>query len=176
VDSTFRDALLWSALPAAVLVGVGTAALLRPSLRRLTDGARKFSAGALFAVIAIELMPDLLFSHQFAAMAAFALGVGLLIGVRWLTGRFGRADGLRKVDTLLAHLADCSNKSLPYLLCRKPPVKNIPYVPVRTNSGPKYRRCWIPGEAFFSCFRLPDDPDSSGSRSHNGSNKVCCRL
>jgi DNA helicase II / ATP-dependent DNA helicase PcrA len=83
---------------------------------------------------------------------------------------------VRKVDTLLAHLADCSNKSLPYLLCRKPPVKNIPYVPVRTNSGPKYRRCWIPGEAFFSCFRLPDDPDSSGSRSHNGSNKVCCRL
>jgi hypothetical protein len=48
VDSTFRDALLWSALPAAVLVGVGTAALLRPSLRRLTDGSRKFSAGALF--------------------------------------------------------------------------------------------------------------------------------
>lgn len=107
MDSTLRGALLWSALPAAVLVGVGTAALLRPSLRRLTDGARKFSAGALFAVIAIELMPDLLFSHQFAAMAAFAFGAGLLIGVRWLTGRFGRADGRRAGRTpgLLAEAA-----------------------------------------------------------------------
>jgi hypothetical protein len=76
-----------------VIVIIGAAALARPSLCHFSGGARKFSAGALVAVITIELMPDLLFSHRFTAMAAFGAGVSLMMGVRRLARRFGGADG-----------------------------------------------------------------------------------
>jgi zinc transporter, ZIP family len=92
VSSTLRNALLWSLLPAVATVGIGVAAVIRPQLGGLTGGVRQFASGAMVAVVAVELLPDLLFAHHLAAMTAFAVGIGLMIAIRWLVGRFGRAD------------------------------------------------------------------------------------
>lgn len=89
IDATLRTMLIFGALPAiAVLAGVS--ALFRVLAPGLVSGVRKFAAGALFAVIAVELLPDLISTHEVAAMLALASGIVVMIAVIWLTGGLSR--------------------------------------------------------------------------------------
>lgn len=95
MDPTLRQALVYGALPAAVVLVGGGASLLKSLSPGLVSGVRKFAAGALFSIISMEMMPDLLFAHHFEAVTAFAAGVALMVAFKWLTGRLGRAGGER---------------------------------------------------------------------------------
>ncbi|HZS04793.1 MAG TPA: hypothetical protein VFD58_08155 [Blastocatellia bacterium] len=92
MDSPLRTALIFSALPAVtLLLGGGVALFTRPR-PELNGAVQKFASGALLGVISVELIPDLIYAHQTAAMIALAAGICLMIGLRWLTGRLTFSD------------------------------------------------------------------------------------
>ena len=80
--------LPYSLLPAAVgLFGASVAVVRRPSAQ-VTSLLQHFAAGVVFAVVAVELLPDVIHSGaKLAATAGFAAGVGLMLGLRALAAR-----------------------------------------------------------------------------------------
>ena len=71
----------------------GAAAVFRPPGVRLQSVIQHFAAGVVFAAVAGELLPELM--HEAAPLPTvlgFALGVGLMLGVKRLTER-GPAEG-----------------------------------------------------------------------------------
>ncbi|MBL8202675.1 MAG: hypothetical protein JNM09_00495 [Blastocatellia bacterium] len=87
MDTILRNALLSGSLAViVVLVGAGLF-LVRPLSTIWRSRLHVFAAGALFAVLALELMPDLLIAHHFAAMSAFLCGLLLRMAMKWLTGK-----------------------------------------------------------------------------------------
>lgn len=97
MDTILRNALLSGSLAVTVvLVGAGLF-LVRPLSTIWLSRLHVFAAGALFAVLALELMPDLLIAHHFAAMVAFLCGLLLRIAMKWLTGKIKKErEGLPK--------------------------------------------------------------------------------
>jgi len=85
MDNSLRNALLFSILPAAAAVIGGITSFRKPSTPGLLGGVRKFAAGALFGVMALELLPDFLVAHSSRALLSLAAGGVLMLGVRWAT-------------------------------------------------------------------------------------------
>lgn len=89
-------AALYSLLPAALIVAGSAVPLVyrpRPPVR---SAAQHFAAGVIFAVATVELLPDVLHDNEpYASALVFTLGVALMLGLRWLSGRLdpGREDG-----------------------------------------------------------------------------------
>ena len=86
-------AALYSLLPAA-LIALGSAVPLvyrpRPAVR---SAVQHFAAGVIFAVATVELLPDVIKDHApYESALAFALGVVLVLGLGWLSGRLGAGD------------------------------------------------------------------------------------
>src|SRR5680860_1250134 len=74
----------------AAIIGAVVAALRRPSAR-LTGGMQYFAAGAVLAVIALDLLPGLdQQGHLGIAIAGFVLGVAVLLALR-LVGTGGES-------------------------------------------------------------------------------------
>ncbi len=83
--------LTYVLLPAAAALLGGIVAAFRPPGTRLQSVIQHFAAGVVFAAVAGELLPELM--HEAAALptiVGFALGVGLMLGVKRLTE--GRAS------------------------------------------------------------------------------------
>lgn len=79
--------VLW---PVAFMILSGIAAIFRAPGPRLTSAIQHFAAGVVFAVIAVELLPELVGKHApLAVMVGFALGVLLMLGMKALTERLG---------------------------------------------------------------------------------------
>ena len=81
-------------IPAAATVLGGVVAAFRPPGRRLQSVIQHFAAGVVFAAVAGELLPELM--HEAAPLPTvlgFALGVGLMLGVKRLT-EGGPAEGI----------------------------------------------------------------------------------
>ena len=85
MDMILRNALLYGALSTTVVLVGAYLFLVRPLSAVWLSRFQVFAAGALFAILALELMPDLLFAHHFAAMSAFLAGLALRIAMKWLT-------------------------------------------------------------------------------------------
>jgi ZIP family zinc transporter len=88
--STTRISLLWvvlaSLLPVATMVGGGIAAAFHPPGARLRSAILHVAAGVVFAVVAVELLPEVMRTHEMPDVAlGFALGIGTLLTVRGLT-------------------------------------------------------------------------------------------
>lgn len=87
MDTILRNALLSGTLAVTVVLVGASLFLVRPISARWLSRLQVFAAGALFAILALELMPDLLIAHHFAAMVAFLCGLLLRIAMKWLTGK-----------------------------------------------------------------------------------------
>jgi ZIP family zinc transporter len=80
--------LTYVLFPAAATLLGGLVAAFRPPGKRLQSIIQHFAAGVVFAAVAGELLPELM--HEAAALptiVGFALGVGLMLGVKRLTER-----------------------------------------------------------------------------------------
>lgn len=93
MDTILRNALLYGALSAMVVIVGGSLFLWRPLSAIWIGRLQVFAAGAVFAILALELMPDLLIAHHSAAMSAFLFGLALTIGMKWLTGKLKKGKG-----------------------------------------------------------------------------------
>jgi len=80
------EQLLYIAIPPALLLASGVLALRRTPSARMRSGLLHFAAGVVFAVTAVEIIPDLLREHQpLETVIGFALGVLAMLGLRSLT-------------------------------------------------------------------------------------------
>jgi len=73
-------------LPPLLLVASGTIAAFYPPRPWMRGGILHLAAGVVFAVVAVELIPDLLRDHKpIETIVGFALGVAAMLGLRSLT-------------------------------------------------------------------------------------------
>jgi ZIP family zinc transporter len=83
-------------LPGLVTVLGGIMAAFRVPGPVVRSSLQHFAAGVVFAVVAIELLPDVVREHAPGVVAGgFALGVALMLGVRRLTRGSGAEKGER---------------------------------------------------------------------------------
>ena len=80
--------LLFSLLPAVVMVGGAVVAVLRPPGPKLRGAILHFAAGVVFSVVAVELLPDIVREHRPLEVGiGFGLGVATMLGLRYFTQR-----------------------------------------------------------------------------------------
>lgn len=80
--------LLFSLLPAVLMVVGAVVAVLRPPGPALRSAILHFAAGVVFSVVAVELLPDIVQKHKPVEVGlGFGLGVALMLGLRFLTNR-----------------------------------------------------------------------------------------
>src|SRR5262249_42451954 len=80
----------YTALPVAAMIIGGVIAALRPPGPRLRSYLQHFAAGVVFSAIAVELLPDARRQYAlFALLLGFSLGVSVMLGIKWLSERFG---------------------------------------------------------------------------------------
>jgi ZIP family zinc transporter len=78
--------LLYALVPAAVMVVGGVVAVLRPPGAAIRSAILHFAAGVVFSVVAVELLPDIVARHRPLEVGlGFAIGVGVMLGLRSLT-------------------------------------------------------------------------------------------
>jgi ZIP family zinc transporter len=80
-----HQSLLYAALPAVLTIAAGSYSLLRKPGDRLTSMVQHFAAGLVFAVVAVELLPDIVHQHVAGVMLSFALGVAAMLGLKKLS-------------------------------------------------------------------------------------------
>lgn len=79
------EQLAFVLLPPALMIGSGTIATFRTPGSALRSGILHLAAGVVFAVVAVELIPDLLRDHQpLLTIVGFALGVAVMLAIRSL--------------------------------------------------------------------------------------------
>ncbi|WP_394827114.1 ZIP family metal transporter [Pendulispora albinea] len=77
------EQLIFALFPAALLVVSGAVATLRPPTAWMRSAILHLAAGVVFAVVAVELIPDLLRDHRPIETAiGFAIGVAAMLGLR----------------------------------------------------------------------------------------------
>lgn len=92
MDGYLRSSLIYSVLPVVLTLAGGMLASFKPLPASLTAGVQRFASGAVFAVIAIELLPDVVRAHLIEGLAGFALGVVAMIFTNWLSRKWERAS------------------------------------------------------------------------------------
>jgi ZIP family zinc transporter len=104
--------LLYSLLPAAIMIVGAVVAVLRPPGPALRSAILHFAAGVVFSVVAVELLPDIVRQHAPLEVGiGFGLGVAVMLGLRQLTRRLEKketaaaASGAQPVAPALAGAA-----------------------------------------------------------------------
>lgn len=83
--------LLYALIPAATVIVGGVVAAFRTPGPKLRSSIQHFAAGIVFAAVATELLPDIMHERKpLAAIIGFALGIGLMLGLKWITQRLGQ--------------------------------------------------------------------------------------
>lgn len=85
MENSLRNAIIFSFLPAAAVAIGGVMFFYKPPSPGLLGGMRKFAAGALVAVMAVEMLPDFLYVHSVKALLMLAVGGLVMFGLRWST-------------------------------------------------------------------------------------------
>ncbi|HEX5314100.1 MAG TPA: transporter [Gammaproteobacteria bacterium] len=81
----------FSLLPVAVLIGAAAAGSLRAPGPRLRSAVLHFAGGVIFAVVAVELLPDVVRARALLPTAiGFAIGTALMLALRAASRRFER--------------------------------------------------------------------------------------
>jgi ZIP family zinc transporter len=95
--------LLYSLLPAAVMIVGAIAAVLRPPGPALRSAILHFAAGVVFSVVAVELLPDIVRQHRPIEVGiGFGLGVLVMLGLRQLTRRLEKKEAAEATPELAA--------------------------------------------------------------------------
>jgi ZIP family zinc transporter len=102
-DGNIRSALIYSAFPVAVILAGWALAAFRLMTASLTSAVQLFASGSVFAVIAIELLPDVILAHSTEGFTGFGLGVVAMIVTNWLSRSWERASDKndRRLPSLL---------------------------------------------------------------------------
>ena len=88
-----QQILVYTSLPEAALILGGVFASFRSPGPSLRSSIQHFAAGVVFAAVAVELLPDVLDKHEpRQVLIGFALGVALMIGVKWLTQKVNQTE------------------------------------------------------------------------------------
>lgn len=86
MNSTLLDILAFSLLPVAAAVVGAAFAAFRPPSSTVRSYIQHLAAGVVFSVVAVELLPEVVEKHAPVEVAAgFALGVLLMLGIRYFT-------------------------------------------------------------------------------------------
>ncbi|MBL8797187.1 MAG: transporter [Planctomycetia bacterium] len=89
-----ETALLCTLVPMGAILLGGAVATIRPAGATLLSAMQHFAAGVVFAVVAVELLPDVRRGHRpFEIAIAFSLGVVVMMGLRWLTRKGEEMQG-----------------------------------------------------------------------------------
>ncbi len=80
------EQVAFTVVPPAMFFGSGIVGLARAPSNWVRSGVLHLAAGVVFAVVAVELIPDLLRDHRpIETVIGFAVGVATMLGVRSLT-------------------------------------------------------------------------------------------
>jgi ZIP family zinc transporter len=86
VTPSWTQVLLYSLVPAAIMVVGAVIAVLRPPGAAIRSAILHFAAGVVFSVVAVELLPDIVARHRPLEVGlGFAFGVGVMLALRSLT-------------------------------------------------------------------------------------------
>jgi ZIP family zinc transporter len=86
--------LLFALVPVVATLAGGVIATYRTPGPRLRSAIQHFAAGVVFAAVAVELLPDVVHRRApLAAVAGFALGVGVLLALRRAAARLDAGAG-----------------------------------------------------------------------------------
>jgi ZIP family zinc transporter len=89
-----ETALGYTLLPMGAILLGGSIAAIRPAGPTLRSSMQHFAAGVVFAVVAVELLPDARRGHRPVEVAiAFSLGVAVMMGLRWLSRKGEQLQG-----------------------------------------------------------------------------------
>ncbi len=104
MDGYLRSALTYSILPLVFTLAGGMLAAFRRLPASLTTAVQRFASGAVFAAIAIELLPDVVRAHSMEGIAGFGLGVVAMIVTNWLSRRWERPgeENDRRLPSLIS--------------------------------------------------------------------------
>lgn len=82
----YLELLAFTLVPPALLVISGAIAVFHPPKPWMRGGILHLAAGVIFAVVAVELIPDLLRDHRpLETIVGFAIGVAAMLGLRSFT-------------------------------------------------------------------------------------------
>lgn len=87
MESSLVRVLSFALIPVAATVIGGVIAAFRPPSERVRSYVQHFAAGVVFAAVAGELLPGLHDRTPRVVIVGFALGVGLMLAVQWVTSR-----------------------------------------------------------------------------------------
>ncbi|MET4108633.1 MULTISPECIES: ZIP family metal transporter [Hymenobacter] len=80
---SWSQVLLYSLVPAAIMVVGAVVAVLRPPGAAIRSAILHFAAGVVFSVVAVELLPDIVARHRPLEVGlGFGAGVGLMLALR----------------------------------------------------------------------------------------------
>lgn len=86
--TVFKSVLLFSLLPVFTMVAGGIIALIRKPSGSVRSAILHFAAGVVFAVVGVEILPDVIENHLPIMLAiGFTLGFATMVGIRKLTER-----------------------------------------------------------------------------------------
>jgi ZIP family zinc transporter len=90
MNDSLANVLFYTLFPVLAVVAGGVFAAFRPPGARLRSTVQHFAAGIVFAAVGLELLPDIMHERSpVAAVIGFVIGIGLMLGVKALTERFG---------------------------------------------------------------------------------------
>ncbi|HRH45079.1 MAG TPA: hypothetical protein PKY82_25805 [Pyrinomonadaceae bacterium] len=94
--------LSFAVIPVLAMIIGGIIASFYPPKAKLRSILHHFAAGVVFAVVAVELLPDIMKKHNVVATSiGFALGVVVMLGLKYLLGeKESGSDGEEKVETV----------------------------------------------------------------------------
>lgn len=85
LSNPLLSAVVYSAIPTVVALAATVAATFWQASGAVRSGLLHFAAGVVFAVVAVDLLPDVAHSqHALWVVIGFAGGVALMLAVRWL--------------------------------------------------------------------------------------------
>lgn len=88
-----QQAMLYSVAPIAAAMVGGVIAAIRPPGKIATSVIQHFAAGVVFAAAALELVPSVRKQAPDVAIIGFAIGIAVILLLRWVTTRAEQAAG-----------------------------------------------------------------------------------
>ena len=94
MPSSLLRVVSFTLVPVVAAVIGGTIAVVRPPSDRVRSYVQHFAAGVVFAAVAAELLADLHKQAPRMVVVGFAIGVALMLAVRWFSKQLGNGpDG-----------------------------------------------------------------------------------
>ena len=108
VPSALLRVVSFTLVPVVAAVIGGTIAVIRPPSERVRSYVQHFAAGVVFAAVASELLADLHKQAPRMVILGFALGVALMLAVRWFSKKLANGTGENPTEGATSLIATVS--------------------------------------------------------------------